>query len=323
MIRLVHGLRSVVVLCLLTIALPVRSQDSQEEQVPTFKSGVDVVNIFFTVKDKHGTLVPSLKKEDFQIAEDSKPQTIKYFSSETNLPLTLGIMVDTSGSMAAVLPVEKEIGGIFIRQIMREKDLAFLINFDVNVELEQDMTNSSRDIARALNEVKINTGGGGGTGIPGIGQGPIPIHRPRGTALYDAVYLAAHDKLSSEVGRKAMIILTDGVDNGSKLNLKDAIEAAQRADTICYVLLVSDPAFGRDDRDMGKLAEETGGRVIDVGYKADKMKQAFDRISEELRSQYSLGYTPTNNRKDGSFRKIEIKTPLGKVQARKGYYALK
>jgi VWFA-related protein len=315
--------RMIMALCLLTIALPARSQDPPEEQVPTFRTGVDVVNIFFTVKDKKGTLIPNLKKEDFQIFEDGKPQTIKYFSSETNLPLTLGMLVDTSGSMAAVLPVEKEIGGIFIRQIMREKDLAFLINFDVNVELANDMTSSSREIARALNEVKINTGGSAGGGIPGIGQGPIPISRPRGTALYDAVYLAAHDKLASEVGRKAMIILTDGMDNGSKVNLKDAIEAAQRADTICYVLLVSDPAYGRDDRDMGKLAEETGGRLIDVGSKPEKMKQAFDRVSEELRSQYSIGYTPTNTKKDGSFRKIEIKTPQGKVQARKGYYALK
>jgi VWFA-related protein len=318
-----HLFRVTLALCLLTVALPARSQDSQqEEQVPTFKAGVDVVNIFFVVKDKHGTLIPNLKKEDFHVSEDAKPQTVKYFSAETNLPLTLGLLIDTSGSMAAVLPMEKEIGGAFVRQIMREKDLAFLINFDVNVELAQDMTSSSRDIARTLNEFKINTGGGAG-GVPGIGQGPIPIHHPRGTALYDAVYLAANDKLASEVGRKAMIILTDGVDNGSKVNLKDAIEAAQRADTICYVLLVSDPMMPRDDRDMGKLAEDTGGRLIDVGSKPERMKDAFDRVSQELRSQYSLGYSPTNTKKDGTFRKIEIKTLQGKVQARKGYYALK
>lgn len=297
--------------------------DPQQDQEPVFKTGVDVVNIYFTVR-KGNTLVPNLKKEDFQIAEDGKPQTIKFFSSETNLPLTLGLLIDTSGSMASVLPMEQEIGSDFVKQVIRPKDLAFLINFDVNVELAQDMTSSSRDIARELRKTKINTGGGGGaTGIPGIGQGPVPISRPRGTALYDAVYLASHDKLANEVGRKAMVILTDGMDYGSRVNLRDAIEAAQRSDAICYVLLVSDPKYGRDEGDMRKLAEETGGRVIDIGSRADKMKEAFDRISDELRSQYSIGYSPTNAKKDGTFRKIELKTAAGKVQARRGYYALK
>jgi VWFA-related protein len=225
--------------------------------------------------------------------------------------------------MQAVLPAEKEVGGAFIREVLREKDLAFLINFDVNVELLKDMTSSSREIARAMQDAKINIGGTGGYGVPGIGQGPIPTRRARSTALYDAVYLASREKLATEVGRKAMIILTDGYDSGSKVNLRDAIEAAQRADSICYVLLVSDPAYPRNDGDMKKLAEETGGRVIDVGHRSDKMKEAFDRISEELRSQYSIGYTPTNSKKDNTFRRVEIKTPAGKVQARKGYYAFK
>jgi VWFA-related protein len=283
---------------------------------------VDVVNVFFTVR-KGNALIPNLKKEDFSITEDGKPEKIKYFASETNLPLTLGMLLDTSGSMQAVLPAEKEVGGAFIREVLREKDLAFLINFDVNVELLKDMTSSSREIARAMQDAKINIGGTGGYGVPGIGQGPVPTHHPRGTALYDAVYLASREKLANEVGRKAMIILTDGYDTGSRVNLRDAIEAAQRADSICYVLLVSDPAYPRNDGDMKKLAEETGGRVIDVGHRSDKMKEAFDRISEELRSQYSIGYTPTNSKKDNTFRRVEIKTPAGKVQARKGYYAFK
>jgi VWFA-related protein len=316
------------VLLSLLAGTPVGAQDSQkpqtepQEEVPTFRTGVDVVSVFFTVKKGNG-LVPNLKKDDFTIAEDGKAQTIKYFSSETNLPLTLGMLLDTSGSMHAVLPAEKEVGAAFIREVLREKDLAFLINFDVNVELMKDMTSSSREIARAMQDAKINTGGGGGSGIPGIGQGPVPIARQRGTALYDAVYLASREKLANEVGRKAMIILTDGYDTGSRVNLRDAIEAAQRADAMCYVLLVSDPQFPRNDGDMKKLAEETGGRVIDVGHRADKMKEAFDRISEELRSQYSLGYSPTNPKKDNTFRRVEIKTPAGKVQARRGYYAFK
>jgi VWFA-related protein len=224
-----------------------------------------------------------------------------------------------------VLAAEQELGSQFVHQTMSPKDLAFLINFDVNVELAQDMTSNPRDIASALNKTKINIGGGfgGGGGVPGIGQGPVPVKRSRGTALYDAVYLASTDKLASEVGRKSLIILTDGRDTGSKTNLREAIEAAQRADAMCYVILVSDPAFGADSGDMEKLASDTGGRVIEVGSKPEKMREAFDRISQELRSQYSLGYSPTNKVKDGSFRRVEIKTNAGKVQARRGYYAMK
>jgi VWFA-related protein len=296
---------------------------ADQSQVPTFKSGVDVVNIFFTVR-KGNTLVPNLKKQDFQVSEEGKPQTIKFFTAESNLPLTLGMMIDTSGSMQRVLGAEKELGSEFVKQTMSPKDLAFVINFDVNVELAQDMTSDPREIARAMNETKINVGGGFGGGVPGVGQGPVPIHRQRGTALYDAIYLASNDKLASEVGRKALIILTDGNDQGSKVNLRDAIEAAQRADAMCYVILVADPMFGgADSGDMEKLAGETGGRVIEVGTKPEKMKEAFDRISQELRSQYSIGYSPTNKVKDGSFRRVEIKTNAGKVQARRGYYALK
>jgi VWFA-related protein len=310
-----------VAVLLLTISLA-HAQDTPQtqEQVPTFKSGVDVVSIFFTVR-KGKTLVPNLKKEDFEVKEDGTPQKIKFFSSETNLPLTMGIMIDTSGSMEAVLPDEQELGSQFVRQTMTPKDLAFLINFDVNVELAQDMTSNPAAIAKELNKTRINVGGAGG-GIPGIGQGPIPNGRMRGTALFDAVYLASTDKLANEVGRKALIILTDGEDTGSKETLRDAIEAAQRADAMCYVILVYDPRQGSNSRDMEKLAQETGGRVIEVGSNSGKMRAAFAQVSEELRSQYSIGYTPPNNAHDGKFHRVEIKTPAGKVQARSGYYAL-
>ena len=146
--------------------------------------------------------------------------------------------------------------------------------------------------------------------------------------LYDAVYLAAHDELAREVGRKAMILLTDGQDEGSKLRIADAIEAAQKADSICYVLLIADRGFYgfggySGSGQMKKLAEETGGRVIEVGNKLDKLKQGFDQIAQELRTQYNIGYTPTNSKRDGTFRKVEIRAPQGyKVQARTGYYAM-
>jgi VWFA-related protein len=308
---------------------PASQESDREQSLETLKVNVDVVQLFFNVKDKRGALIPSLAKEDFQILEDGKPQTIKYFNGDSNLPLTLGILIDSSGSQQRVLEMEKEVGGQFLQEILRPKDEAFVISFDVNVDLLQDFTNSVHDLKAALNKARINTGGGGGP-LPGLGGGPIPTGTPRGTLLYDAIYLASHDELSHEVGRKAMIILTDGEDQGSQLRIKDAIEASQKSDSIVYVLLIADRGFYgfggySGDREMKKLAEETGGRVIEVGNKFDKLKQAFDQISQELRSQYNIGYTPTNSKRDGTFRKIEIRTKQSgyKIQARAGYYAMR
>ena len=305
-----------------------QQSETNDQSVDTLKVNVDVVQLFFNVKDKKGGLIPSLTKDDFQVAEDGKPQTIKYFTAESNLPLTLGILIDASGSQARVLDMEKEVGGNFLSEILREKDEAFVISFDVDVDLLQDFTSSVHSLKEALNSAKINTGGGGGS-IGGLGGGPFPTSgTPKGTLLYDAVYLASHDELSKEVGRKAMIILTDGEDQGSRLKIQDAIEAAQKADSIVYVLLIADRGFYGGfyggDREMKKLSEETGGRVIEVGNKYDKLKDAFDQIARELRSQYNVGYTPTNRAKDGTFRKVEIHTKDKnyKVQARSGYYAI-
>jgi VWFA-related protein len=303
-----------------------QSQQANEEPIQTFKSEVNVVNIFFNVKDKHGMLIPNLTKDDFSVLEDGKQQTIKYFSAESNQPLTLGIMIDTSASQTRVLTIEQESCAEFLRQVLRQKDLAFVINFDVDVNLDQDFTNNVHDLTRALNKMQINAGMGGGP--PGLGGGPIPT-TPRGTLLYDAIYLAADEKLKNEVGRKAMIIFTDGEDQGSRLKIRDAIEAAQKADTICYVILIADRGFYggfgySGDYEMKKLAEQTGGRVIEVGNKQDKLRAAFEQIQNELRSQYSIGYTPTNSKLDGTYRKIQIHPKNGdyKVQARQGYYAL-
>jgi VWFA-related protein len=306
-----------------------QSQDqTRDESLKTFKVNVDVVQLFFNVKDKKGALLANLTKDDFEVFEDGKPQTIKYFAAESNLPLTLGILIDSSGSQQRVLEMEKEVGGAFLSDIVRQKDLAFVMGFDVNVDLLQDFTNSVRALKAGLNSARINTGGNVGS-LPGLGGGPVPTANiPRGTLLYDAVYLAAHDELSHEVGRKAMIILTDGVDQGSRLTLKGTIEAAQKADSMCYVLLIADRDFYGGgyygDSEMKKLASETGGRVIEVGNKLEKLRDAFHQIARELRSQYNLGYTPTNKAKDGTFRKVEIraKDKNYKVQARTGYYAV-
>jgi VWFA-related protein len=303
---------------------------SGDQSVETFKVNVNVVNVFFNVKDKHGLLVPSLTKEQFDILEDGKPQAIKYFASESNQPLTLGILIDSSASQERVLEMEKEVGTGFLRQVLRDKDEAFVISFDVNVDLLQDFTNSSSYLKDALYKAKINSGGGGGcAGIPGIGGGPVPCgsQGPKGTLLYDAVYLASNEKLAKEVGRKAMIILTDGEDQGSQMRIRDAIESAQKADAMVYVILIADRGFYgfggySGDGEMRKLANECGGRVIEVGNKKEKLKEAFDQIANELRSQYSIGYTPTNAKRDGTFRHVEVraKGPY-KVQARTGYYA--
>src|SRR5277367_6495029 len=273
----------------------------QDQSATTLKVNVNVVQLFFNVKDKRGALIPSLTKNDFQVLEDGKPQTIKYFAAESNLPLTLGILIDSSGSQMRVLDMEKQVGGEFLSQILREKDLAFVLSFDVNSELLQDFTSSVSSLKRAMNGVRINTGGPGQS-FPG-GGGPVPTaNGPKSTVLYDAVYLAAHDELSQQVGRKAMILLTDGEDEGSQLRIKDAIEAAQKADSIVYVLLCADRGFYGSfgmggytgEGEMRKLTEATGGRVINVGNKLDKLQQAFDQIAAELRSQYNLGYTSTN-----------------------------
>ena len=303
---------------------------NQDQNLPTFKSQVNVVNLFFNVKDKHGALVPNLAKTDFQVLEDGKPQTIKYFSTESDEPLTLGILIDSSASQTRVLDMEKEVGASFLREVLRPKDLAFVISFDVEVDLLQDYTNESHQLHIALDKAKINSGTPC-TGIPGIGGGPLPgACSPKGTLLYDAVYLASYDKLAKEVGRKAMILLTDGEDQGSKERLQEAIEAAQKSDSIVYVLLIADRGFYgfggySGDREMKKMTADTGGRVIEVGNKKEKLQEAFDEIAKELRTQYNIGYTPTNSKLDGSFRKVEIHTTEKnlKVQARTGYYAIR
>jgi VWFA-related protein len=308
-----------------------RQDQDQDQSAATLKVNVNVVQLFFNVKDKRGALIPSLTKNDFQILEDGKPQTIKYFAAESNLPLTLGILIDSSGSQARVLDMEKQVGGEFLSQILRDKDLAFVIDFDVNVELLQDFTSSVHSLKNALNSARINTAGGSGTGIPGLGGGTVPTQgAPRGTLLYDAVYLASHDELAQQVGRKAMILLTDGQDEGSQLKIKDAIEAAQKSDSIVYVLLCADRGFYggfggySGEGDMKKLTQETGGRVIEVGNKYEKLKEGFDQIANELRSQYNIGYTPTNAALDGTFRKVEIHANDKdyKIQSRAGYYAV-
>jgi VWFA-related protein len=307
------------------------AQPEQDESVGTLKLNVNLVDIFFTVKDKNGQLMPHLTQQDCTISEDKVPQTLKTFVAENSLPLTLGILLDTSGSQERVLPLEQQVGSQFLERVLRSKDEAFLVSFDVDVDLLQDFTNSPRQLAHAMNKAEINIGGGGGIGLPGAGGGTVPTPGgPRGTVLYDAVYLAANEKLNQETGRKAMILLTDGEDEGSRLKIADAIAAAERSNAIVYVILIADRGFyggfgmGYSGYSaMKKLTEETGGRLIDVGNNGPKLEAAFQEIEDELRTQYVATYTPSNTKLDGSFRRlsVECRGDGVKVEVRKGYFA--
>jgi len=303
-------------------AVQERNPDTQ-----TLKVEVNLVDIYFSVHDKGG-FITSLRKDDCGLFEDGKEQTIKNFTQEKNLPLTIGILLDTSGSQQNVLPLEQESGATFLKNVLTPKDEAFLISFDVNVDLLADYTNNAREIKRAIDHASINTASSS-AGVPGIGGGPMPTSNPRGTLLFDAVYLAAHDKLRAETGRKIIVMLTDGGDQGSQETLKTATEAAQKANAIVYVILIADRAyhmgsvFDSSERDMYSLAQDTGGRVINVGHDGKKLEEAFDQIQDELRTQYLVSYTPVNKTADGKFRKINIDCGKGmNVQARKGYYAI-
>ena len=289
--------------------------------VETLKVNVNLVNVYFSVRDKNG-YITNLHKDDCTILENKDLQKTKNFTQEKNLPLTIGILLDTSGSQINVLPLEQQSGAEFLKDVLTPKDEAFLISFDINVNLLADYTNSPREIKRSIDSAVINTGAGTGS-VTGNGSA-------RGTLLYDAVYLAAHDKLRQEAGRKILVLLTDGGDQGSQENLKSATEAAQKANAIIYVILIADRGFYSGfgmgytgDADMERLAKDTGGRVINVGNNGKKLQEAFEQIQDELRTQYLASYTPTNLKADGTFRTLNITCQAGqKVQARKGYYAI-
>jgi VWFA-related protein len=276
---------------------------------------VNLVNLFATVRDKHKAIVTGLTKDDFQVYEDGQQQEITYFSAESNLPITLGMLIDTSGSEYYMLSAEKDAASRFLGRVLRKGDLAMVMTFDTDVDLLADFTDDRGMLNRAINRAQINAPSGGM-----IAQGPLPTSGTGGTNFYDAVYLAAHDKLSEEAGRKAVVVLTDAEDTGSKLNLQDAIEAAQRTDTVVHILLVA--ADGGDQGVARRLTDETGGRMIVVRSEKN-LEAAFDQISEELRSQYTIGYTPTNKKRDGTYRKIkvEMKDKDYSVLTRRGYYA--
>ncbi|MDX2149513.1 MAG: VWA domain-containing protein [Bryobacteraceae bacterium] len=293
-----------------------------EDVGPIISVDVELVNLLFSVRDKRNGLVGNLTQDDFTVTENNAAQTIKYFARETDLPLTIGLLVDVSRSQESLIEVERRAALQFFSQVLRQKDMAFLISFGTDTELLQDYTNSAQLLRAGLDKLRVQ----GGVSMPGINPGPIPTSGQRGTVMFEAVYLAANDMLKGQVGRKAMILITDGVDVGSRTKIGEALEAAQRADTIIYSVEFSDPrytGFGYGGGgDLKRMSEETGGRLFRVG-RNNTLESIFNEIQQEMRSQYAIGYTPTNPAKDGSFRKVEIRAKNKdlKVQARKGYYA--
>lgn len=355
---------------------------------PKFSSKVDVVNLFATVRDRQGKIVKDLTKDDFLLDEEGKPQAIKYFAQESDLPLYLGLLVDTSLSQRNVLSQERSASYQFFDQVLREdRDLAFVVHFDAEVELLQDFTSSRKDLEKALDLLHVNQqqlqqrqqgqgqggggypgggggypgggypgggypGGGGGGGGGGQGRG----RRGGGTDMYDAISLASDELMAKQKGRKALILLTDGVDTGSKYTLFEGVASAQKADTLVYSVLFSDPdvyqqqAMGprMGGRGMGRgggmgrtpmpggggydsangkkvleqIARETGGRFFQVSH-SHPLDKIYAEIQEDLRSQYSIGYTPEPPSQGGVYRHVHLtsKRKNMTVVTREGYYA--
>jgi VWFA-related protein len=299
------------------LVVPAISQETE----PLIKMDVNLVNLLFSVRDKKGALIANLTKDDVNIFEDGKQQTIRSFTRETDLPLTLGLLVDVSRSQENLIGVEKQAASQFFQQVLREKDMAFLISFGAEVELLQDSTNSAALLRSGLDELRLNGG------VMGPLPGPVPtISKPKGTVMFDAVYLAAAEKMKHEVGRKAIVLITDGVDVGSHYNVHQAIEAAHKADAIIYSIQYIDRHaygyFGVSDSGLKKMAEETGGRLFRVDRNMS-LDDIFREIQDEMRSQYVATYTPFDPGRPGDFRKIEVRPARKdlKVQARRGYYS--
>src|SRR6266567_8412736 len=339
---------------------------ADEAKPATVSVDVRVVNVLATVRDKHGKIVPNLTKDDFTLEEDSHPVTIGYFSRESHLPLTLGLLVDTSRSQRQVLEQERGASKTFLDQVLREKDAAFLIHFDREVELLQDLTSSRQKLESALESLHVPSayerddsgpGSQGSSRDDSQRQGRQRGYHRADTALYDGIYLASDELMSKQQGRKAVIILSDGVDRGSKESLEGAIEAAQRSDTVVYSVLfrgeeplrdrggfggmgggIGGPMGGGGRRRGGggrnpqeerpadgkktleRISKETGGRMFEVS-KKEPIDQIYRTIQEELRNQYNLGFSPVKADSAG-YHKLLLKTTQkdNTVQARDGFY---
>ena len=361
---LIPGIVSIICLPISLTVLLLAGNSAQAQQNPGISVDVKVVNVLAAVRNKKGEIVKNLTKDDFILEEDGRPQTIAYFTQEANLPLTLGLLVDTSLSQVRVLGAERSASYSFLDHVLREdQDKAFVIHFDKEVELLQDLTPSRKKLESALNLLEspnrdAGSSSGGGRGQRG-GRGGA------GTLLYDAVYLASNEMMSKQMGRKALIVLSDGVDHGSKESLETAITSAQRADTLVYSILFADQEqesrgwggfggpgrggpwgggggggggpwgggggghrrFPQEDRTDGKkvlerISTETGAHLFEVS-KKETIDQIYSKIEDDLRNQYSIGYSPDKTDTSAGYHKIHLTTKQKDliVQARDGYYS--
>jgi VWFA-related protein len=313
-----------------------RAQEKQEN--PQIELQVKTVSILATVRDRHDSVIDGLTKDDFIVEEDGRPQAINYFAKQTDTPLRLGLLVDTSLSQGTALEQERDASFLFLDHLLRaQKDLAFVIQFDREVELLRDFTADRAKLQATLHRLESSEFHPGARRMDGS-WGPGAT-----TLLYDAVFLAADELMSKQSGRKALILLSDGVDRGSKKTVDEAIETAQRADTVIYSVLFADEDRDEQGRQRGgpygapkrkdsskerpdgrsileEISEKTGGRLYQVS-KKDTIEKIYADIEQALRSQYSLAYTPDKGAGPG-YHKLRVTTKRKdlRVQARHGYY---
>jgi VWFA-related protein len=284
------------------------AQDSTDQNAPVIRLGVNEVNLIFTVTDRHGHYIPNLKLSDFALLDDQKaPERVNSFRQQINLPLRVGIVIDASTSIRSRFQFEQQSATEFLLETLKSnKDRAFVMGFDVTPTVEQDWTDNIDALETGIN--RLRPGGG--------------------TAMFDAVYTACRDKLldasrGQEPVRKAMILISDGDDNQSRVHADEAIKMCQRAETIIYAISTNwTPSRGKGDKILSDMAEATGGEVF-FPPSVEEMSTSFKSIEEELRSQYALNYTPADFKDDGAFRTIYLYCTDRRyqVRAKKGYFA--
>ncbi|HTZ75715.1 MAG TPA: VWA domain-containing protein [Candidatus Aquilonibacter sp.] len=287
------------------------------------RSTSSVVNIYATVRDRHGRLISNLDRNDFALTEDGARQQIQFFSRETNVPLSLGVLIDTSPSQGRLLADEQHAAKFFLSKVLQNTDQAFVVHFDVDVEVLQDFTNTPALLATALDQMRINN-----TGESILPESSAHPHQG-GTRLYDALYLASNELMKTRYGRKVVVMVTDGEDQGSTVDWRESLEAAERADVIVYSIIITDPDFYlvtqipyRGSEAMQKLSLATGGHAIRVA-SVHNIGAAFDEIAAELRSEYLISYVPSSSHPSPGFRQIRLRIPAHNytVRARSGYYS--
>jgi len=299
---------------------PEEDVDKQDEQ--TLKLGTQLVTVPFNVTDKNNAYINNLSKDDIEVLEDNKPQQVFSFERQTDLPITIAMLIDISGSQQWTLPEEVSAGKTFFRRVLRpRKDLAAVVTFEHESVLVQNLTSDLDRLTRALDDVRIPAE------VMTVRRGGTPPINNSGvgsTALYDSVYSVSSDLLRREAGRRVIILVTDGEDTSSSLKLRDAIERTWRSEIIVYSIGIGGP-MGVDSGTLKKIASETGGRAFFPKNESD-LDKAYAQIDEDLRSQYILAYTPTNGARDGSFRTIQVKVKTRNdltVRFRRGYFAPK